>query len=73
MKRDDLFGSDLQWIENWVQRIESLSSLQCQSIRQVWAKPSFTKKELLNAYKEDCIWFRGLASEIQTLCPHNID
>ena len=71
MTRNDLFGSDLQWIENWVQRIESISGLQCQSIRQVWNQPSFTKKELLNAYKEDCGWFRGMASEISRLCPNN--
>jgi len=71
MTRNDLFGSDLQWIENWVQRIESLSGLQCQNIRQVWNKSSFTKKELRNAYMEDCVWFRGLASEISRLCPHN--
>lgn len=71
MKRNDLFGSDLQWIENWVQRIESISGLKCLRVRQVWDKPSFTKKELINAYEEDCGWFKGVANEISRLCPIN--
>lgn len=71
MKKEDIFGSDVQWIENWVQRIESISSLECIHIREVWSQKQFTKKQLINAYKQDCNWFRGFADEIMSLCPTN--
>lgn len=71
MKREDIFDSDVQWIENWVQRIESFSSLECVNIRSVWNQKQFTKKQLIDAYKEDCNWFRGFADEIMRLCPNN--
>lgn len=71
MTRADIFGSDIQWIENWVQRIESVSSLDCINIRDVWNKQNFTKNELKEAYKRDCAWFRGYADTIMSLCPTN--
>lgn len=68
MKREDIFGSDVQWIENWVQRVESLTGLQCHVVRQVWNKPSFTKKELEAAQREEARVFKGLANDLLRLC-----
>ncbi len=68
MKREDIFDSDVQWIENWVQRVESLTGLQCHVIRQVWSKPSFTKKELKDAQKEEARVLKGLANDLLRLC-----
>ena len=68
MKREDIFGSDVQWIENWVQRVESLTGLQCHCIRQVWNKHSFTKKELEDAQKEEARVLKGLANDLLRLC-----
>lgn len=68
MKREDIFGSDVQWIENWVKQVESLTGLRCDCVRQVWDKPSFTKKELKDAQKEEARVLKGLANDLLRLC-----
>ncbi len=68
MKREDIFCSDVQWIENWVQRVESLTGLRCDCVRQVWDKQSFTKKELEDAQREEARVLKGLANDLLRLC-----
>lgn len=68
MKREDIFDSDVQWIENWVKQVESLTGLRCDCVRQVWDKPSFTKKELKDAQKEEARVLKGLANDLLRLC-----
>lgn len=68
MKREDIFGSDLQYIENWVNRIESMTGIKCCTIRNVWNKTSFKKKELIEAFEEEKYWFKGLAQSIIDIC-----
>ena len=68
MKREDIFGSEVQWIENWVQRVESLTGIKCNCVREVWDQKKFTKKELIEAQKEDAIIFKGLAQDLLSLC-----
>lgn len=68
MKREDIFGSDLQYIENWVQRIECLTGLECWRIRCLWKKPSFKRKELIEAFEKEKDWFKGLAQSIIDIC-----
>lgn len=68
MTREDIFGSDLQYVENWVQRIESMTGLRCFIIRNVWDKTSFKKKELIEAFEKEKYWFKGLAQSIIDIC-----
>lgn len=65
MTREDIFGSDVQYIENYVQRVESrLGAGFCWYIREVWNKSDFKKTELVAAYKKQCSEIRGLAQDL---------
>lgn len=65
MKREDILDSDVQYIENYVQRVESrLGAGFCWYIRQVWNKDNFTKKELVSAYKRQVSEIRDLAQDL---------
>lgn len=67
MKREDIIASpDIQWIEIWVQRIESLG-LKCSNVQEVWNKESFTKKDLIGAQLKDALHFYNLANELLVL------
>lgn len=68
MTREEIFGSDVQWIENWVQRVEALTGLKCSCIREVWDRPTFDEKELKEAQREDARTFKGLANDLIRLC-----
>ena len=65
MKREDIFGSDVQYIDNYVQSVESrLGAGFCWYIRSVWNKDDFTKKELVSAYKKQVSEIRDLAQDL---------
>jgi hypothetical protein len=68
MTKEEIFGSDVQWIENWVQRVEALTGLKCSYVREVWNRPSFTPKELKDAQREEVRVFKGLANDLIRLC-----
>lgn len=65
MKRTDIFGSDVQYIENYVQRVESLlGEGSCRIIREVWNKDDFSKSELIQAYKQQVNAIREFAQSL---------
>lgn len=68
MTRDDMYGSDVEWISDWVMKVEALTGLDCTCVRQVWNKEFFTIKELKDAQREDAMTFKGLANDLMRLC-----
>lgn len=67
MKRADLIESNAFYIENFVQRVECRIPNFCYTIRGVWDKENFTKKEILNAYKIDKERLRDLCEDMLEL------
>ncbi len=68
MKRKDILGSDVQYIENYVQRVECrLGAGFCWYIREVWNKDDFKKSELIEAYKEQRREIRELAQDLLSI------
>ena len=68
MTKQELKDSELQWIEDWVNKVETLTGLKCQCIRQVWSQNTFTKEDLVKAQNEDAFIFKGLANDLERLC-----
>lgn len=68
MKREDIICSDVQYIENYVQRVESrLGAGFCWYIREVWNKDDFKKSELIEAYKEQRREIRDIAQDLLSI------